>query len=544
MRFFLVTSFLVCGGLAAAFACSSNQSAPLDGGKPAEAGAADAGGEDAGSLDGGAPDVNYGYTTPPSWDQPVTRPSDDAGAAGRASCAFVRGDMPAQTLGPSTPIDTQIPIDTIVVLMMENRSFDSFLGHMNEYAGRTDVEEPPAGASNPSQAAGWGTNGPIDAGAAGEDGGEDAGQDSGADAGGTFPWTHAQSFCFFDTDHSWKGQHWAWDNGLNDGFYAENNMNPAGNPPPDASSLLNGERAMWFYDQNDLPFEYQLASSFAFADHYFCSLLGPTDPNRDYLMAATSFGQVENGFPTISSLVTDNVVVSDELEQRNITWATYGDGVTGLATVLGPTLGIRYPQRIRFAIADFLAQAAAGTLPHVAWVNPNLSNEVTTGDDDHPPGDPQFGSNFLSEIYGALAASPQWAHAALFITWDENGGIYNHVPPPPACVPDNDAPILAGSDVGTPGGFDRYGFRVPLIVVSPYAKKGHVSHVVYDHTSIARFIETKFKIPALTARDANADPLMDLFDFTDPPALLTAPQIPPTQVDDAGVALCIQQLGQ
>ena len=168
---------------------------------------------------------------------------------------------------------------------------------------------------------------------------------------------------------------------------------------------------------------------------------------------------------------------------------------------------------------------------------------MTTGNDDHPPGDPQIGSNFLSQIYGAVTSSPQWPHAALFITWDENGGIYDHVPPPPACAPDSVAPVLSGTDIGVPGGFDRYGFRVPLLVASPYAKKGYVSHNVYDHTSITRFIEAKFKIPALSARDANADPLMDLFDFTSAPALLTPPQIPSTPVDDAGVAAASRRSG-
>ena len=120
--------------------------------------------------------------------------------------------------------------------------------------------------------------------------------EDGEDAGPqTFPWMHATSMCFADTDHSWKGQHWAWDNGLNDGFYAENNGNTdPGDVVPEAGSLLDGERAMWWYDQTDIPFDYQLANTFAIGDNYFCSLLGPTGPNREYLMAATSFGLTYN----------------------------------------------------------------------------------------------------------------------------------------------------------------------------------------------------------------------------------------------------------
>jgi phospholipase C len=518
MRLLLASSFVLCCGGAAFLACGNGNGATANGKPDASAGEPE------------VYDAGYGFATPDAWDQPVTRPSDDAGAAQRAACTFTKGAMPAQTLGASTPIDSEIPIENIVVVMMENRSFDSMFGHLNEYGNRTDVQEPPANASNPAQAANW-----------------DAGPPPGVDAGATFPWMHANGMCFADTDHSWKGQHWAWDNGLNDGFYAENSGNTdPGDAVPEAGSLLDGERAMWWYDQTDIPFDYQLANSFAIADNYFCSLLGPTGPNRDYLMAATSFGLTSNTLvPGLSANITDNVVVPDELEQRSVTWATYGDGTTSLAAVLGLDTGIRYPQKSRYAFADFISQAAAGTLPHVAWLDPNvgLADGTVTNNDDHPPADVQIGSQFLSQVYQAVTTSPQWAHVALFITWDENGGEYDHLPPAPACAPDGIPPQLTGTDVGVPGDFTRYGFRVPLIVVSPYAKKGYASHDVYDHTSIARFIETKFKIPALTARDANADPLMDLFDFKDPPALATPPAIPAPTVNDAGLQTCIQEFG-
>jgi phospholipase C len=533
MRLVITCSVVVLGGTAAFLACSNSKSPNGNNGTPDASVVSDSG-----ELDGGpAPeDAGYGFTTPDAWDQTFPRPSDDAAVAARAACSFARGAMPAQTLGASTPIDTEIPIENIVVVMMENRSFDSMFGHLNAYGNRTDVQEAPPNASNPAHAADW-----EDAGA--PDGGEDGG-----DAGPqTFPWMHATSMCFADTDHSWKGQHWAWDNGLNDGFYAENNGNTdPGDLVPEAGSLLDGERAMWWYDQSDIPFDYQLANTFAIGDNYFCSLLGPTGPNREYLMAATSFGLTYNSLPgNLSPNVVDNVVVPDELEQRNVTWATYGDGTTSLASVLGIQTGTRYPQMIRYAFADFVTAAAKGTMPQVAWVDPavGLADGTVTNNDDHPPADIQIGSQFLSQVYQAVTTSPQWAHTALFITWDENGGEYDHLPPSPACVPDNNPPQLTGTDVGIPGTFNRYGFRVPLIVVSPYAKKGYASHNVYDHTSIARFIEAKFKIPALTARDANADALMDLFDFTDPPAFLTPPSIPAPVVDDAGLATCIEQFG-
>ena len=515
-----------------------------DGMVPSEAATSDAG-DDSSDLP----------PTPPGWDQPVTRPTDSAASSGRASCAFARGDMPAKTLGTSTPIDTAIPIDTIVVVMMENRSFDSMFGKLNEFGSRTGtnaVNEPPAGASNPASAANWDAGAPAtDAGvveAGVVDGGAEAGTPEGGagDGGSSFAWQHAPSLCFADTNHSWRGQHWSWDNGLNDGFYAENNGN-ADNGETYPGSLLDGQRALWFYDQNDIPFDYSLANTFAIADNYFCSILGPTGPNRLFLVASTSFGLTYNTIPNnISQNIADNVVLADELEQRHVSWATYSDGTPSLVDAISIGIATRYPQSVRFAFQDFLNAAKAGTLPSVAWVDPKvgLSDGTATNNDDHPPADIQVGSQFLSQVYQAVTTSPQWAHTALFITWDENGGEYDHVPPPSTCAPDTTPPQLTGTDQGIAGDFTRLGFRVPLLVVSPYAKKGYASHVVYDHTSISRFIEARFKVPALSKRDANADPLMDLFDVQNPPAFLTPPTIATPEVDDAGLQSCIQIYGQ
>jgi phospholipase C len=262
-----------------------------------------------------------------------------------------------------------------------------------------------------------------------------------------------------------------------------------------------------------------------------------------YLMAATSFGVTDSTLPSITTSanpVDSNVVITDELEQRHTSWAVYSDGTPSLVAALSIGIVSRYGRTVRFSNQDFLDAAAAGTIPSVAYVDPSVGvlDGQPTNNDQHPPSDVQIGSAWLESIVKAVMASPQWPHTALFITWDENGGEYDHAPPPAACAPDSIAPMLYGSDVGTAGTFAQYGFRVPLIVVSPYAKRGYVSHNLYDHTSIARFIEAKFKIPALTARDANADPLMDLFDFTSAPNT-TPPTLTPPLEDDAGMAYCI-----
>jgi phospholipase C len=503
-RLLLVLAGFTVAPLSAIAACSSSSGGGASADAGGQCGTADA----AIAPDGAA-------LTPCAWDTPVTQPSDNAAAAGRAACKFKRGDMPEATLGP-TALPADMPIDNIVVVMMENHSFDSYLGHINAYGHRSDIEVADPNATNAR-----------------------------AD-GGAVPWTHAPHLCSADTNHDWDGTHQEIDNGKMDGFVTVNDGFglPAGGT---LDPLYDGARAMWWYDQTDLPFYYQLANTYAVADHYHCAVPGPTWPNRMYLLSATSFGETDNTFPDLTAFPfpQQDASVLDELEKRHITWQLYTDGLPGAGVVYGPGVRIRWGRsNILSSFAQFQADAKAGNLPAVSFVDPNLSSEMNggAGTDEHPPGDIQSGEQFVSQVVQAVTASPQWAHTALFITHDENGGFYDHVPPPPACAPDTTPPVLPKGDT-TQGGFDLDGIRVLLVAVSPYAKKGYVGHHVYDHTSITRFIEAKFKLPALTGRDANAEPPTDLFDFSKatfatPPAL-TAPTI-----DPAGLQYCEQTFGK
>jgi phospholipase C len=182
-------------------------------------------------------------------------------------------------------------------------------------------------------------------------------------------------------------------------------------------------------------------------------------------------------------------------------------------------------------LSQFFDDAAGGKLPAVAFLDLKEEGGVL-GEDGHPPSDIQLAEQQVMKIVQALSQSPHWARAALFITFDEHGGLWDHVPPPTACRPDDHLP-MTGSD-----GFDRLGIRVPLFVVSPFARPGFVSHQVHSHTSILRFIEARFGLAALSARDANASPLYELFDFAAEPKLLTPPALPPSKVDPAGLAEC------
>jgi len=405
-----------------------------------------------------------------------------AATLAKPRCRYEAGALPSETLPPKAPKGDAIPIDHILVLMQENRSFDHYFGRLPAF-GHSRVKGLPRNAANPT-------------------------------ADGTrVPAYHETRYCIEDVHHSWNASHQQWNGGRNDGFVVTND--PA------------GERAMGYYDETDLPFYYGLATTFAMADRFFCSLLGPTFPNRLYLLAATSDGRINNALTTFT-----RPSIFGQLDGAGIDWRIYasdlGFGLL-LADVQAHTGNVR-------PIAEYYADAAAGTLPPVAFIDPKFFGDVLTESDEHPPADMQVGQQFVSSVVGALIDSPQWDRSALFITYDEHGGFYDHLQPRQACEPDNVPPALQVGD--EPGQFDRYGFRVPLIAVSPWAKPGYVSHKIYDLTSVLRFIQTRFELPALTRRDANARPLLELFDF-DEAQLASPPALPDASIDAARAQQCL-----
>jgi phospholipase C len=212
-----------------------------------------------------------------------------------------------------------------------------------------------------------------------------------------------------------------------------------------------------------------------------------------------------------------------------VAWTIYTDTTPGIGLFI--TKAQLITSHIK-RLDDYFVDAAAGKLPSFAFVDPAVG--IGTGsydnNDEHPPAIAQIGQRFVAEVVDALAKSPQWSRSALFLTYDEHGGLYDHVSPPDACPPDD---FAADIDPGEPDKpFDKYGVRVPFIVVSPYAKRHHVGHEIYDHTSITRFIEARFVLPAMTARDANALAPWDMFDFSapaTPPPTISIPAIPSDQ---------------
>lgn len=311
----------------------------------------------------------------------------------------------------------------------------------------------------------------------------------------------------------WLASHTQYDNGRLDGFVKSG----------------SGPVSMGYWQQADLPFYYSLARQFPIADRYFSSVLGQTYPNRRYLLAATSIGQVNDTTPALTDY-PPNGTLFDRLDAHGISWKDY---FTNLATTeLFPPLFLKNQGTKVVDIAGFFTDAAAGTLPGFCLVEP----EYGTADEENPQNIAR-GEAFAAQVINAVMAGPAWERTLLIWTYDEHGGYYDHVPPPPAVRPDGIAPQVTQTYGDL---YSYYGMRVPTVVVSPYARPNHVSHTVYDHTSILKLVETKWNLPALTFRDANANDMLDTVDLRRRPAFLDPPTLA-APATPTGAAACYLQ---
>jgi phospholipase C len=364
----------------------------------------------------------------------------------------------------------QVPdIEHIVVLMMENHSFDNILGLIGRGDGFTLGPNGQPTAKNPD------------------------GQ------GNYIHAFHMPTECQTDgVGNDWKVTHEAYDGGTCQGFVTSTSA-----------------EAMGYFTKDDLPFSCGMASTFPIADRYFCSAMAQTDPNRRYLIAGTSLGLIDDTFPPA---LPPNGVIFEQFNRHGITWKDYYSTLPTLGVFL-PLISDQTLVKDLAHIDQFYVDAAAGNLPSFSLVEPNYDEQS-----EENPQDIQFGDQFVGKVVNAVMSSPNWPKTMLIWTYDEHGGYYDHVPPPAAIPPDDVPPALVAGD--PPGGFDRYGFRVPCAVVSPYAKEDYVSHTIYDHTSILKTVEEKWNLPALTRRDANANSLFDMLDFDIKPAFLKPPKLP------------------
>jgi phospholipase C len=327
----------------------------------------------------------------------------------------------------------------------------------------------------------------------------------------------------------WLASHTAYDDGKMDGFVRT--------PISSTDATIVGGVAMGYWTGADLPFTYSLARAFPIADRWFCSVLGQTYPNRRYLIAGTSAGMTDDGGLSDLSLVIPAAgTIFNRLDSYGISWTNYvASYPTGATPELFP-VNDGVPEAGHHApFGQFFTDAAAGTLPAFSFLDPDYSTQSQEN-----PQNIVAGEALLAQVVQAVGTSPLWPRTLLVLNYDEHGGYYDHVPPPPALVPDAIPPIVQPGEQLYEG-FARYGIRVPALVVSPYARRDHVSHVLYDHTSVLAMVERKWNLPALTYRDANAN---DLTDFLDLGALArgkpTFPALPPLAApgDTAAALAC------
>jgi phospholipase C len=333
------------------------------------------------------------------------------------------------------------------VLMMENRSFDHMLGWLEGADGRQK------GLTY------------VDAGGAPHQ---------------TFRLAPDFQGCGHpDPDHSYEGGRVEFNGGKCDGWLR------AGN---------NDEFAIGYYTRKDLPFFSGAATRWTVCDRYFAAIMAGTFANRIYQHAAQT-DRLANTFE-LSTLPT----IWDRLADAGLDGRYYYSDVPFLALWGDRYIGIARP------FAGFLADAAAGTLPHVSFVEPRfVGEEVGTSQDDHPFADIRSGQAFMNAVYAAVTTGPAWRNTVLVINYDEWGGFFDHVPPDTTPIPPADQ--LAGNQDG------RRGFRTPCLVISPFARRDTVSSAVLDHTSILKMIEWRWSLEPLTVRDRTATNLAEILRF-------------------------------
>ena len=485
-----------------------------------------------------------------------------------------------------TPPDPSLPIGTdtipeirhIVVLMMENHSYDSYLGMLPRGDGFPLGPDGRPAAANPD---GNGNMVPVTPRG-------DTSQEQGLPT------------------QSWHASHVQWNAGKNDGFiYSSEALVKELRPPLPATGI-----GMQYWTASDLPFYHGLASTFPLMDRWFSSCMGPTFPNRRFLMAGTAHGLIDN-VPTGLLDYPEAGTIFDLLTAHGIDWVNYHHqtplssikngaarllGKPGLAAIRALGLfaaqlpGLRgylagkggfreyIMRRIQFtanlyplgwrgarnhlrSLETFFRDAEDGTLPPIAIVDPDFSEFS-----EENPQDISDGEAFAASVIRSVMHGPHWANTLLIWTYDEHGGYYDHVSPPEAVAPDD---VQGHSLVTTLGAFDwllrrfrlwrmwkeandnwvgkrleprsydRLGFRVPTVIVSPFAKSDYVSSRdgprdgppdgagprAYDHTSILKTIERKWNLPPLTRRDAAARDVLDALDLTASP-FLVPPDLP------------------
>jgi phospholipase C len=483
-----------------------------------------------------------------------------------AFCLLVAGcgSVSKTSTPPPPPSGNLKNLNHILIFAQENRSLDHYFGAMRQYWAKSGIPDqqfdglpqfnPTPGVKPAVPGCDPAKSSPTTCVATASDT---------ADLVTSF---HMQSVCSEAMSPFWNEAHVDWD--IDDPIgiapaklngFVQAAANDARQVSPQLHDV-NGYRAMGYFDDTDLNYYYYMASKFAASDRWFSPVMSRTQLNRMYLIAGTSAGHVYPLAPPYGPLT--NKTIFEALQSAGITWKIYvnstGTGCSdtdsacliqnsyiNMFTYYSTILNTPSLLQNIVSFTQLKTDLQNGTLPQVGLIEPPSNaglDEHPTDTDTDPPVDIQSGAAYVATIMNALMVSPNWKDSALIFTYDEGGGYYDHVPPQPATPPDDPSsstylPIdLPPGDICTGTGelgtgtcdFAYTGYRVPLIVVSPFSKKNYVSHTVYDYTAVLRLIENRFGLNPLTNRDkAQADMSTDFFDFTNVP--WASPPTPPTQ---------------
>jgi phospholipase C len=413
-----------------------------------------------------------------------------AGAGGAGLLMDMAGPVLDKAYGAGPCSGHLADVEHIVLFMQENRSFDHYFGTLS---GTEGFDAPTA----LFQQRGWNPQ-----------------TRSSDPTGVTIPYRFDTTRgpllggeCVNDPDHGWVALHESWNKGANDNWL-----------PAQATSQKPSHipTVMGYYTRKDLPVQHLLADAFTVCDHYHCSVLGPTLPNRLYWLSASLGAEGAQGGPQVESPVAEPLAqfrwttMPEHLSAAGVSWKvyrnkqlgpyfssiiSYGGFVSYFRQAQDPASDLsRYGTQPTYP-ADFAADVKANTLPAVSWVIPIVF------DSEHPAFMPSAGALALVNLIKVLMANPAvWEKTALILSYDENGGFFDHVVPPTAppgtageylTAPNADSVNGSGGIAGPIG----LGFRVPCMVISPYSRGGLMVHDVFDHTSQLRLIERRFGVP-------------------------------------------------
>lgn len=445
-------------------------------------------------------------------------------------------------------------VNHIIFLSEENRSFDHYFGKLNDYRSAPPFNLPRSVNGLPDDCSSTNSNWTKSCSA----------MNKSPNASGV-PTTPIYAFrlktaCLEGLSPDWISAHWD----FNIESPSSDTPGTLGTPvnAPDgfvvsaaSAALANSEndtkgiRAMGFYTGDDLPYHYWLATQFATSDAWFNPVPARTQPNRYYMMGATSGGYT---YPIMGNEpLIQAKTIFDSLQAAGISWKiytqlpggyTYASVFAGFSSRFGSTGNIVTDP----TFSQFIADAQAGTLPAVVFLEKPDADEKPESDNNI-----QDGVAETRQLINAVMYGPSWKDSVIIFTFDEGGGMYDHVVPPTNVPsPDGIKPVdlcTSATDPGCafaalthstppydpPGDFTRYGFRVPVVVISPFTKANYVSHVTTDYTAWLKFVEKRFNLAPLTARDGwnGTSDMSDFFDYQNPP-FTTPPANPPS--DSAG----------